>query len=245
LPNAEPYEVGTGFTRKAIEAGLDSSEIRDAFADAMHSDEELIQQIILKSIMNEGGMWDGTMTLAPPRLRSNVFLTSHTHYHAWNVSGVPLFDHISTLKQDVVEHGYGRNGMMGMWNTATAEAWAQYAEPVQANLWPSTMMDSLQRIGIAPESTIQIDGVVFISNDWIPEGYLIVGDPTVKPVHWKDPDGLGTGANLISENVSDFVEETKFLRRWGAAKVTKQGAISLGYLGAASWTDYTGWTMDD
>lgn len=244
LADSIPYEVAVGYTKKAVEKGIHSEELRNIFRDGLKADGDLIQQLILGAIMTDGSLWDANMSTAPPQFLSNTFATTHDHYLAYNVSGVPALTHVSALKLTITHHGYGRNGagVVGFWNSAQAEKWARLAEPVTQYAWSSTMMDTLQRLGVPLEGTFTIDGVPMIVNDWIPENYIVAAAVGVKSVRWRDPEGLGTGAPLILATIDDFVQGTQMLRRWGSATVVLRGAAAVAYLGGASYTSPTHWS---
>jgi hypothetical protein len=211
------YELGVGFHKKAVEKGIHSEEVRTNFADALLADRECVRENIIAAMMTSGGFWDGSMTVAPPRYGQNTFLTTHTHYLAASASSTATITYIGALKRTITEHGYGRRGLLGFWNGSMATRWEYKAEPLTQYGYGTSMIDKLQLLGIPLEGTYPIDGVPWVIDEGVPDGYLVLVDPFAKPIRWRDPEGLGTGAGLIAEGTDDFFEVSELLRRWGSA----------------------------
>ena len=238
------YQLAEGYTREALERGMDSSEIRQLNADAVSADQRLLQEIVLKACMNDGGFWDASMSLAPPSYKSNTFATSHDHYLAANVAGVPTLAHITEMQQTIIEHGYGLGGgLLCLINSDQAKAITDKAEWNTTSNYVSTpTIARLQEAGIINGPTFNAAGIPISVNDWIPPYYMLMVDVNARFCHWRDTEGVG-GRNLIIEVDEDFVKNITEYRRYTSCKVTQKSAGCVYYLNSGTWTDYTGWTV--
>jgi hypothetical protein len=244
LGEPEKYQLAEGYTREALERGMDSSEIRDLNADAVSADGRLLQEIVLKAMLNDGGFWDATMSLAPPSYKSNTFATSHDHYLASNASGIPTLAFITDMQTHIVEHGYGLNGgLIVLINSVQSEAITNKAEWNTTSNYVSTpVIAQLQAAGIINGPTFNAAGIPVSVNDWVPSGYMLMVDVNARLCHWRDTEGVG-GRNLIIEVDEDFVKNITEYRRYVSCTVTQKSAGCVYYLGSGTWTDYTGWTV--
>lgn len=236
-----PYQLSSGFTKLALEEGVSSAEIRDLQADAIAADQRLLQETVLKSMLNDGGFWDASMSLAPPSYRSNTFLTTHDHYLAASVSGTIATTHVTDAKQHIQEHGYGLDGgLVAFINSAQAELLENVAA-LTNNYMPTPTISQLQSQGVIGSVGTVIAGVPLVVNDWIPAYYMLVVDLNTTPCRWRDVEGTGTG--LITDTEDDFLKNLTKYRRWVSSTVVHKGAGVCYYLNSGTWTDPTGWTI--
>jgi len=238
------YQLAEGYTREALERGMDSSEIRQLNEDAKSADQRLLQEIVLKSMLNDGGFWDASMTLAPPSWKSNTFTTSHDHYKASNASGIPTLAMITEMQDTIVEHGYGlTGGLLCLINSDQAKNITDKAEWNTTSNYVSTpTIAALQSAGIINGPTFNAAGIPISVNDWVPAGYMLMVDTAVKFCHWRDTEGTA-GRDLIVEVDEDFVRNITEYRRYVSCTVTQKSAGCVYYINGASWTDYAGWTV--
>ena len=185
------------------------------------------------------------MSEAPPAYKSNSFTTSHTHYLAADVGGVPSLSHFAELKKHILEHGYGDplNGgsLVAFINSANAQKIENLAEwQTTSNYVATKVIEQLQADGLWPSGiggqVMTAVGVPIIVEDWVPENYILMVDYKVRPLRWRIPEGAGT-ENLIVDTDDDFQYLIKRYRRWGAVKVVHRGAGAVYYLGGASYED--------
>lgn len=232
LPTPRKFELAAGFTKEAWERGLDASEVRTLQQDVLRADERLIQELVLSAIMTDGGLWDGSMTLAPPAYQSNSFLTTHDHYLASDTSGEPTLALVADGKHHLVEHGY--EGFIGFWPSSMAELVEGKAEwETTSNYVTTPTIARLQERGIMPNETFVAAGVPFMVNDWVPENYFIIVATNVKLCHWREVEGPGTG--LIAHSTDDFNKTIDEYRRYGSVKVTSRGAAVVYYLNSGTY----------
>lgn len=238
------YQLAEGYTREALERGMDSSEIRDMQADALLADQRLLQEIVLKACLNDGGFWDASMTLAPPSYKSNTFETSHDHYLKSNASGIPTLAMITEMQDTIVEHGYGlTGGLVCLINSDQAKKITDKAEWNTTSNYVSTpTIAALQSAGIINGPTFNAAGIPVSVNDWVPASYMLMIDTSVKFAHWRDTEGEG-GRNLITEVDEDFVKNITEYRRYCSCTVTQKSAGCVYYINSGTWADYTGWTV--
>lgn len=255
LTLAKPTRWGAreAITKAAQEYGIASDDLIESSREAMDADYRFVAQVVLKSMLNDGGWWDAAMSKAPPSFKMNSFATSHEHYLADDVSGVPELAHFSRLKRHIQEHGYGytnpgasagaRQTAVAVWiNGDLAEEIENTAEWIDStnDRISGQVMDSLQRLGVTPNFTAA--GCAVVTDDWIPDNYMLAFDPTVKPCHWRHTDNpeaddlivIPTTDNVQYVGVEDYI-------RWQSCRVTLRGAGACYYLNSSSWTDPTGW----
>ncbi|MGE4406396.1 hypothetical protein [Pseudomonas sp.] len=247
LPEPVAYELAEGFTKKAIERGVSSEEMRAQHQEALNADRRLIQQLVLKAMLVSGGFWDGNMSVAPPSYKSNSFQTSHTHYLAQAAAGVPTLAMFAELKQHILEHGYGDplNGgaLVAFINSANAQQIENAAEwQTTSNYVATRVIEQLQSDGLWPASVggqvMSAVGVPIIVEDWVPENYILMVDYKVRPLRWRLPEGPGV-EGLIVDTDDDFRWLIKRYRRWGSVKVVHRGAGACYYINGANYTDPT------
>jgi hypothetical protein len=238
------YQLAEGYTREALERGMDSSEIRDLNADALLADGRLTQEIVLKACLNDGGFWDATMSLAPPSYKSNTFATSHDHYLKSAASGIPTLSMFTEMQQHIIEHGYGLSGgLVCFINSDAAKAITDKAEWNTTSNYVSTpTIARLQEQGIINGPVFNVAGIPVSVNDWVPQYYMLMVDASVKFAHWRDTEGVA-GRNLVVDVDEDFVKNITSYRRYCSATVTQKSAGVVYYLNSATWADYTGWTV--
>jgi len=247
LPDPQAYELAEGFTKKAIEQGVSSEEMRAQHQEALNADRRLIQQLVLKAMLVSGGFWDGNMSVAPPSYKANSFQTSHTHYLATAASGTPTLAMFATLKQHILEHGYGDplNGgaLVAFLNSANAANIENAAEwQTTSNYVATKVIEQLQSDGLWPSNVggqvMSAVGVPIIVEDWVPENYILMVDYKVRPLRWRLPEGQGT-EGLIVDTASDFQWLISKYRRWGSVKVVHRGAGACYYINGSSYSDPT------
>ena len=247
LTDPSRYMLRAGMTSYAWELENPSSgTLREIHNEALASDRRLSTQIVLESMLTDGGWYDAAMTEVPPPFAMNTFLTTHDHYLAYNVSGVPAYAHWTAGKRNVQEHGFGISSggatqLVSFINGAQAEEIENVADWVDTTERMDTaLLETLQRMGLTP--SFMVAGIPVVKNDWIPENYMTIFDPGEKICRWKVTD------NPVTENLMVHMQEDNAQYhgvgtyvRWGSSKVVLRGAGVSIYLGGASWTDATGW----
>lgn len=235
LPEPIRYGVATAMTREAFDRGISSDEMREEHAEALRAMGRYATETILAACLTDGGWWDAAMTAAPPNYKMNTFATSHEHYLAANVAGVPALAHFIDLKRHIQEHGYGRVvGFMHGDNSALIEKKAEWTPAT--DLSAGGVLADLQKLGVTP--AFMAAGMPVAVEDWIPENYLLAFSIDEKPLRWRHPEGIGNSDILTVDSPPDgqyqFISEYYSYR---SAKVVHRGAGACMYLGSASWTD--------
>ena len=244
LPDPIAYELAEGYTKHAWEQGLSADEVRQQRAEAIKADSRLIQQIVLKEMLTDSGWWDASMSTAPPTFKSNSFATTHDHYLAANVAGVPTKAHFDTMKGHIIEHGYGPT-LVAFINHAQATAIEAVAEWQTTNNYVSTStIDFLQKVGLWPSTlssnnVLMASGVPVLVEDWVPAYYMLMVavNDVDKPLRWRLPESTNGVEGLITDTDDTFKWMITKFRRWTSAKIVHQGAGCAYYLNSATWTD--------
>jgi len=231
------YGVATAMTRESFDRGVSSDEMREEHAEALRAMSRYATETIISASMTDGGWWDATMTAAPPPYKMNTFATSHDHYLAYNVAGVPALSHFIDLKRTIQEHGYGRVvAFMHGDNSALIEKKAEWA--AATDLSAGGVLADLQKLGVTP--AFMAAGVPVAVEDWIPENYLLAFCLDEKPLRWRHPEGTENSDIYTVDSVPDgqyrFITEYYSYR---SAKVVHRGAGAAAYLSSATWTDPT------
>jgi len=238
LPTPMRYGLGSAVTQQAVEDGIDRQTIELNHREALAADQRWVTKVVMRAMLLDGGWWDGSAT--PPPWKENTFLSTHDHYLAYNVSGIPALAHFTRMRRHILEHGFGMNGVVCAINGDLAEAITNIAEWATA---PSPMatstMDSLQRLGLTP--SFMAGGVIVVESDWVPDNYAVAWAVGEKPLHWRMPLGLPLNAGVLTWEESPNVrtmESFDYVRR-GSCAVTLRGAGCACYFGGAAWVDPT------
>lgn len=244
LSDPVAYEAQAGFTKQAFERGVSADEIADQVADAKAADNRLIQEAVIKSMMNDGGFWDASMSVAPPDYKMNTFTTSHEHYFDLAQSGTPILANFTAMQSTIVEHGYGLDGgLVVFMNNAQATAITNAAEWLTTSNYVSTpAIAQLQSEGIINGPTFNIVGIPVSVNDWVPANYILMVDVNAKPCHWRETE-VPAGRGLVTDLDEGFHSIISGYRRYVSCKVTKRSAGAVMYVNNATWADPTGWTI--
>lgn len=237
LPEPIRYGVATAMTREAFDRGVSSDEMREEHAEALRAMGRYATEAIISAAMLDGGWWDAAMTAAPPNYKMNTFATTHDHYLAYDVNGVPALSHFIDLKRTIQEHGYGRTvGFMHGDNAALIEKKAEWAAATDVSA--GGVLADLQKLGVTP--AFMAAGMPVAVEDWIPENYLLVFSLDEKPLRWRHPEGSGNSDIYTVDSVPDgqykFISEYYSYR---STKVVHRGAGACAYLASGTWTDPT------
>lgn len=246
LNSPTPYELREGFDVYALEQGVEAQEILDQGADAREAATRLQSRSCVVEMFTDGNWWDAAMTVAPPSFKTNTFATSHDHYLAYNVSGVPTLAHFSAMKKHILEHGYGyTGGLVGFINSANAEDIENTSEwKTTSNYVSTSFIDDMQKKGLWPSGvsapTMQAVGVPICVEDWIPENYIGMFDLNVpsKLGRWRLPEGINDGIVMDTNSNSELYKFVVTMYRYYCAPtIVHRGAGCVAYLGSGTWAD--------
>jgi len=246
----EPTDYQSVFeaTRRAIDLGYDAEQLRGEWTQILRSDNELVTNTVINSMLTAGGFWNADAV--PPPYKNNVFAGAHDHYLASNELaggvGVPTFAILNRLKHTVLEHGFDSGTrivcLMNGTNAETVEntaAWDNIPGPM-----PTPLLSDLQRTGMSPQW--ETNGMWVTVNDWVPLDYLLAFAVPTGAVNricaWRLPAaGHPRTANATPYRQSEqdgVIEEIWRLVRWCSSTVVDRDAGAAYYLGADVWADY-------
>lgn len=238
LPTPERWGVAAGLTQEAFDRGVSSDEIRESHAECMQEMDRKVVQTLIQTCLTDGGFWATADTVAPPAYKAKTFNAGHDHYLAESVSGVPKFAHFTRLKHTIQEHGYTQNLLCFM-NGDAAEAIenkTEWATAQSSAPMPTSLLDTLQRLGVTPAFTVA--GMPVICEDWIPQYYLLAISLMEKPLRWRVPEG-SKNSNVYVTTI-DPNGQYKWIGeyyRYTSAKVVHKGAGAAYYLNSGTWVD--------
>lgn len=236
LKTPERLFLNASITAEAWERGMSSDEVQTHHAEAMAADKRLVVNAILEEALTGGCWYNGTLT--PPKFKNNTFASSHTHYLAANLSGVPDVATLVTAKHEIMHHGYEK-GIVTFLNSeqvSNIEKLTEFDGSEAAMVSP--MMQRLQEFGYTVN--FQVAGIPIIEEDWVPAGYglaVALGD---KPMRWRITDNAVT-ANVIvgthpmqGDIAYHFIED---YARWVSCTGIMPGAGVAMYFGSGTWAD--------
>lgn len=218
IPEPEKFGTAYGITQDSLKRGVTSLQVMQEFATAIDSDRRLVAQMIVKTMLTDGGWWDGTV--APPRAANNSMTAAHEHYIAYNVAGVPILAHVARGKRLLNEHGI-TGDIIAMWNGDQIEKMEVAAEWSGAAARKSELLEKLQIKGFDPAGAFYTAGVLWIQNDYMPSGYGWMGclNELYKPLAWRyafQPDDTQDGLIRYTRPEDEQYYKNESFIRWGA-----------------------------
>jgi len=240
LPKPDKRVLGSGIAQDAVDQGITSEQVYEEHQSSIEADKNLIQECCMAAMLLDGGWWDASAT--PPAYKMNTHTSSHDHYLAYNVSGVPTFAHVSAAKLEIQHHGAGLapGSLTMLINGAQAKQLEDYAALNTApGPMPTAMLERLQKAGLTPNFEIDVEAIK--KEDWVPENYAVMFDHTKPPLWWRTPKGRAKDGKLQfyrTQDQPDYYWEESYVR-YVSAKVGLRGAGVGMYFGGASWTDPT------
>jgi len=208
------YALGFGFTKQAIQDST-ANELAETQAEALRADQRLLAKLyfsVCLSPASNKGFWDGAETVAPPAHKGNTFLTTHTHY-VTSGAATPTLADINLLKRLIREHGY-QGGLFAFLNSNTVEDLENLAGWTTA-MTPNSVIEAIAKGGFDAVKVFQ--GLTWITDDWVPDGYIMAIEGNIKPVTMREPlAAAARGLKLYEGPYSDMpLREAYYERRMG------------------------------
>lgn len=244
IPKPEKFGTAYGITQDSLKKGITSLQVMQEFSTAIDADRRLVNQMIVKTMLTDGGWWDATA--APPRSANNAMTSSHDHYIAYNVAGVVALAHVARAKRLVNEHGIPGD-VIAMWNGDQIEKMEVQAEWVSAAAMKTPLLNELQIKGVTP--SFYTGGVLWVQNDYMPSGYGWVGsvNSMYKPLAWRyafQPSDTNDGLIQYAKPEDEQYYRNESFIRWGACAVQMRSlgvAIDLNHATYSAPADITEW----
>lgn len=181
------YALGYAFTKRALQDQT-ANELKEVQSEALRADQRLLAKLFFEAVLTPGvsgasvGFWDAFETRAPAAWKNNSFLTSHSHYGTTGAATVALAD-LNALKLNIRQHGYAGPLFLFI-NSAQARDIENLGGWTSA-LTENTIIETIATLGLAAVKNMQ--GLSIVIDDWVPSGYLLALEGTVKPIQMREP----------------------------------------------------------
>ena len=246
LSTPKPYGFSIQVDRDFITRGGDPEVGMDRYRNAIAQDQLLQSQLCVKAALSGSGYWanDGNI---PPAYQGNTFLSTHTHYLGYSVSGSPLIAHVVDMIRHLEEHGLDkdRNDFVMMCNGKVLDRIKKLAEWVSEEPHMTNILEQLQQDGFTP--AFRTMGVNWVKNDWIPDYYLWLqpmsysqGPPMRSPLFPKDTAVSGVEDEILGvfphEPDRTFWLNVEFVRYAATPNVVWRSNGVVAYLNSGTYT---------
>jgi len=235
------FALGFGFTKQAIQDST-ADELRETQTAALRAHLRLLAKRFFYRVMTPGsgtasrGFWDGLMGAAgqraPPTYKNNSFVNTHNHYLA-SGAATPTLANLNQIRRHIREHGYAGELFLFI-NSNVVEDF----ETLTAFTTTMTPVDIINQVAKEGFSLVKrFQGFSMVTEDWVPDGYLVALEADVKPVTMREPlQPAGRGLKLYEGPYSDMPLREAYYESRFDLDVVHRGAGVVMKLTSGSFT---------